>query len=151
MSKFQNVFNQALQLARQGQLNASINILDQIISAESDNISALLVNRLQKEGFNIAQLNGDNGDHKAGSFIVKNTSNLKVKLSQLSQNYGVDFNGLENLDGFDYKDLKKVKVGIYKSWQANMDEGWSRWMLEQFEFDLANKIRLNLVLQYLHT
>ena len=34
------------------------------------------------------------------------------------------------------KELERIKVGIYKSWQANMDEGWSRLMLEGFEFDL---------------
>ena len=25
-------------------------------------------------------------------------------------------------------------MGIYKSWQANMDEGWTRWLLEQYAF-----------------
>ncbi|MFK2820932.1 M14 metallopeptidase family protein [Flavobacteriaceae sp. LMIT009] len=119
---------------REGKVKGGDN--DNYIFSNRDNISALLVNRLQKEGFSIAQLNADNSDYKAGSFIIKSASSLKDKLSQLSQNYGVDFNGLENLNGFDYSDLKKVKVGIYKSWQANMDEGWSRWMLEQFEFDL---------------
>jgi hypothetical protein len=26
------------------------------------------------------------------------------------------------------------KVGLYQSWTANMDEGWTRWVLEQYEF-----------------
>ena len=26
------------------------------------------------------------------------------------------------------------RVALYKSWTANMDEGWTRWVLEQFEF-----------------
>jgi len=26
------------------------------------------------------------------------------------------------------------RVGLYQSWTANMDEGWTRWVLEQYEF-----------------
>lgn len=118
----------------EGKVNGNEN--DHYVFSNRDNISALIVNKLQKDGFNIAQLNADNGDHKAGSFIVKNGANLKSKLVELSKNYGVDFNGSGSLDGYDFSDLETIKVGIYKSWQANMDEGWTRWMLEQFEFDL---------------
>jgi hypothetical protein len=34
--------------------------------------------------------------------------------------------------------LKKPKVGLYKSWAPSMDEGWTRWVLEQFGFDYSN-------------
>lgn len=30
--------------------------------------------------------------------------------------------------------IKKARIGIYQSWMANIDEGWTRWVLEQFEF-----------------
>jgi hypothetical protein len=29
--------------------------------------------------------------------------------------------------------LKIPRVGLYKSWTASMDEGWTRWVLEQYE------------------
>ena len=31
--------------------------------------------------------------------------------------------------------LKPVKLAHYQSWSGNMSEGWTRWVLEQFEFD----------------
>ncbi len=31
--------------------------------------------------------------------------------------------------------LKKPKIGLYKSWVANMDEGWTRWILSEYGFD----------------
>ncbi len=31
--------------------------------------------------------------------------------------------------------LSEPRLGIYQPWTANMDEGWTRFILEQFEFD----------------
>ncbi|WP_332369089.1 hypothetical protein [Spirosoma telluris] len=31
----------------------------------------------------------------------------------------------------------KPRIAIYKPWTASMDEGWSQWILEQFEFPFA--------------
>ena len=104
--------------------------------SNKDNLSALAVNRLQKAGFVISQLTADMGDHAAGSFIVSAQRNLKKTLEDLSQETGLDFATIDNVNGDQVKELKAIKIGIYKSWQANMDEGWTRWVMEQFEFDL---------------
>ena len=33
---------------------------------------------------------------------------------------------------------KAPRVGVYHAWGGNMDEGWTRWVLEQFEFPYAS-------------
>jgi zinc carboxypeptidase len=33
-----------------------------------------------------------------------------------------------------WKALKRPRVALYQSWTASMDEGWTRWLLEQFGF-----------------
>lgn len=33
-------------------------------------------------------------------------------------------------------ELKAPRIGLYKSWIANMDEGWTRWILESFTFEV---------------
>ena len=33
-----------------------------------------------------------------------------------------------------WKQLKQPHIALYQSWMANMDEGWTRWLLEQFGF-----------------
>ena len=30
--------------------------------------------------------------------------------------------------------LQRPRVGLYRPWTANMDEGWTRWLLERYEF-----------------
>jgi len=34
--------------------------------------------------------------------------------------------------------LVTPRVGLYHGWGGNMDEGWTRWLLEQFEFPYAS-------------
>src|SRR5688572_33493308 len=31
--------------------------------------------------------------------------------------------------------LRAPRVALYKPWAASMDEGWTRWVLEQYGFD----------------
>jgi len=33
--------------------------------------------------------------------------------------------------------LKTPRLGLYNPWTTNMDEGWTRWLLEQYEFPYA--------------
>jgi hypothetical protein len=35
------------------------------------------------------------------------------------------------------KSLVKPRVALYRSWVPSMDEGWTRWVLEQFKFDYS--------------
>ena len=30
--------------------------------------------------------------------------------------------------------MKRPRIGLYKSWMADIDEGWTRWLFEQFGF-----------------
>ena len=34
--------------------------------------------------------------------------------------------------------LPQPRIGVYRPWSASMDEGWTRWVLERFEFDFAS-------------
>jgi hypothetical protein len=33
-----------------------------------------------------------------------------------------------------WKELKRPRIALYQAWTASMDEGWTRWLLEQFGF-----------------
>ncbi len=36
------------------------------------------------------------------------------------------------------KPVKPARVGLYRPWVASIDEGWTRWILEQYQFPFAN-------------
>src|SRR6185295_567593 len=40
--------------------------------------------------------------------------------------------------GATWKQLRRPRIGLYKSFVPSMDEGWTRWLLEQFGFDYTS-------------
>jgi len=34
--------------------------------------------------------------------------------------------------------LSRPRIGLYRPWNPSMDEGWTRWLLEQYEFEFTN-------------
>ena len=73
-------------------------------------------------------------------------------MRKISNTLGIHFYGLDQTPEVKTQTLVKIKVGIYKSWIANMDEGWTRWVLEQHAFDLDTlhdqQIRKGDLMQY---
>jgi len=74
-----------------------------------------------------------------GSMIVKGDAELKLKLNQLAEELGLDFYNLENkFSGKAWK-LKKPRLGLYKRFAGgNMDEGWTNWLLQDFDFSFKS-------------
>jgi len=43
------------------------------------------------------------------------------------------------------KPVKARRVGLYRSWLASIDEGWTRWILEQFKFPFASLYNADII------
>jgi hypothetical protein len=48
------------------------------------------------------------------------------------------------------KPVKAARIGLYRSWTANMDEGWTRWILEQYQFPFATLYNADVIAGHLH-
>ncbi len=47
-----------------------------------------------------------------------------------------DFSPTEQ--GAGWKQVDRPRIGLYKSWMPSMDEGWTRWLFEQFGFEYTS-------------
>jgi hypothetical protein len=86
------------------------------------------VNRLLKAGARVAWA-------PDGQVIVRGASRAAVERE--GRALGVMFTALARLPG-GLQEVRAPRIGLYKSWLGNMDEGWTRWILEQFEFEYRN-------------
>lgn len=69
----------------------------------------------------------------AGSFIVSGDKEL---IESLSEEYGLEFKGVSSKPEAALTKLHMPKVGLYKSWVANMDEGWTRFVMDEYAFEM---------------
>ncbi len=68
-----------------------------------------------------------------GCFLV--SAGYREQLGRLSAPLRVPVRPLAARPGGDwYEKLRQPRVGVHKSWVANADEGWTRWLLEQYQF-----------------
>ncbi len=119
----------------------------------TQNASYKAVNLLLKEGTKVSRLTEVTSLGKTaypvGTFWVTGD---KDKIAQIATATGVDFIGVNSKPKAKSQSIKKFKVGIYKSWVANKDEGWTRWMLREHAFDLDSlqdaDIRLGNLAKY---
>ena len=58
------------------------------------------------------------------------------ELSRLSRELHVAITPLDAPPSGPRRDVAAARVGLYKPWVANADEGWTRWVLEQYDFPL---------------
>ena len=90
------------------------------------------VNQILASGGTVSRVVESGGEFKAGDFICQD-KNTDVR--GLSESLGLDFTGFTGKINVNTQELKKPKIGLYKSWVSNMDEGWTRWLLTEYHFD----------------
>ncbi len=105
------------------------------ISART-NRSAQALNRLLCAGFNVQRPTQDMPDLglPAGSIVVPQQEGLAALIEQLPDELGVDVVRLSSPVDVPGVSQQAPRTGIYTSWQASIDEGWTRWILEEYEF-----------------
>jgi len=94
------------------------------------------VNRLFDEGVEVRRVEGDHpgAGLRAGDFVVPADAPSRL-LQEIAQELGVGFQALETDPGALSQPVQRQRVAMYRRYLGgNMDEGWTRWLLERFEF-----------------
>ncbi len=90
------------------------------------------INQLLTAGVTVYRATESAGKIVMGDFIV---AGGHEKVQDLARLTGVDFTGVNAEPDVSKLQFEKPKVGLYKSWVSNMDEGWTRWFLTEYNFD----------------
>ena len=95
------------------------------------NASFKAVNLLLDEGVSVRRVDENSSGLKQGDFVVVDDPVL-LAVAELT---GVDFRALNGAPDNGSHPLQRKRVGMYKRYRGgNMDEGWTRFVLEQFSF-----------------
>lgn len=104
----------------------------------ASNASVLAVNRLLASGARLAwtteSVRLDGMDWPAGTFVIRRADRDLVE--QLAGELGLDFYALNEDPDAALQEFRAPRVGIYQSYVANIAEGWTRWVLDQYGFDV---------------
>ncbi|MHB9031199.1 MAG: M14 family zinc carboxypeptidase, partial [Candidatus Latescibacterota bacterium] len=106
-----------------------------------------LANRLHRAGIAFKTIpagvnfrDGSGAAVPAGSFFISGNNKTAKELPKLLEGLSCSVVRAGNLDAKTAPALRAAKpprTALYQSWTANADEGWTRLVLEQFEFGFA--------------
>jgi Zinc carboxypeptidase len=109
----------------------------------NSNMSAALLNDLIAKKTNVEVAKGwfevNKVSYPAGTLIVESAD-----VPSLAAKNHVKVYALSQKPSVATAKMKEVRVGLYKPWLASMDEGWTRWLLEQYHFTYKNLDNKNI-------
>jgi hypothetical protein len=104
------------------------------------NDSFRAVNMLLEKGVNVKRVDTpSDASLRAGDFIVTPGATADAALADIAKQTGVDFAPLASDPKQGTYALTKQRIAMYERYfGGNIDEGWTRFMLEQFAFPSAS-------------
>ncbi len=100
------------------------------------NASFAVIFNLLKKGVEVRRarecLKSRGIDAAIGSFIIKNSPEIREHLKPLLEKWRVSCEGLDDISSISASTIRNPQIGLYQSWRANMDEGWTRYVLDDF-------------------
>ncbi len=101
------------------------------------NNAYIAMNRLEKAGEDVSTLTSPatvgTKTWPAGTFFVRAKGTTKKAIDAAATDLGVSFDGTRSVPNGLTK-LKPVRVGLWDQYGGSMPAGWTRWILEQYEF-----------------
>jgi hypothetical protein len=100
------------------------------------NNSVRLVNRLLEADQLVERATSALGaaGYPPGAFVVEVSEPARRLIARAIEDDGVLVRRLEARPSEPLVTLRRPRLGLYRAWGGNMDEGWTRFVLEQFAF-----------------
>ena len=104
-----------------------------VLNAEYNN-SFLAASVLLKKGIEVWRNYSETIIPK-GAFIVKKSPQSLEALKEINNTAPLIIDSMANLPVDRFSKLKPFKVAVYQNWAHNMEEGWTRYVLDEFKID----------------
>jgi hypothetical protein len=102
--------------------------------SHKQNDSFVVVNRLLKANCDVYWLNKDIQNMGTGAVWVPASAAAKGIITTAAKTLGVGAVGLAAVPAGEAMKLKPIRIGLYDQYGGIMSSGWTRWILEQYEF-----------------
>ena len=101
-----------------------------------------LLNELLKSGANVywsdESFSARGRSYPPGTIIIPEQNDVATILQTLSEKFSVPVRGANDPVPAKGSKARLPRIGLYQPWVANMDEGWTRLVLDNFHFSYKN-------------
>ena len=102
------------------------------------NDAAIAVNRLLASNHKVywlkTKISIKGITYPQGTIYINAKSSTQKDLEKMAAELGLNFTGIEESPKGDALQLHTVKIGLWDRYGGSMPSGWTRWLLEQYEF-----------------
>ena len=106
------------------------------------NGGAIAANRLLAAGlkpaWTTAEMEVNGYRYALGSLVVSYSKAAPLLVEKIAAALGLRADGVKGKVPAAVRAIGGARVALYKSWVENSDEGWTRWILERYEFPFKN-------------
>ena len=106
------------------------------------NGASLAINRLRKAGARVSWLASameiQGYTYRPGALVVVEAKGVRQAVDDVARDLGLRVTASAGRPPPDARPLGRARLALYKPWVENIDEGWTRWLLEQYEFPFEN-------------
>ncbi len=121
-----------------GKLNGKADAKAYLLS-HKPNDAAVVMNRLLASGHELYwlknKININGVEYPEGTIYIKAQSSTRKDLEGMAKDLGLSFTGTDKEPGSNALQLRPVKIGLWDRYGGSMPSGWTRWLLEQYEFN----------------
>ena len=106
------------------------------------NGASIAINRLLKAGAQVSWLTTamaiEGYTYQPGALVVSEAKGVRDAIAGGARDLGLRVTASAARPPQDARPLGSARIALYKPWVENTDEGWTRWLLEQYEFPFEN-------------
>jgi hypothetical protein len=97
--------------------------------ADNTNSSLYALFALLKDGITAYRLTGPGVE--PGTIYIPQQDNIDARLSALAKKFPVRISAAASAPTGNALQVRLPRIGLYQSWVASMDEGWTRWIFDR--------------------